>query len=133
MATKVENLLVYQKAMALSAEISAIIRRPSFCRDLRLRDQLASASESVASLIAEGNEQSTDKHFAQYCYRSKGSASEMRTKLIVAVQRGHITEAERLPLDRQYEEILKMLGGLIKQLDRENRKRRQDPPPERKA
>ena len=122
-----EDLLVYQKAMAAAAEISAIIQRSSFNRDLRLKDQLGSSSERCASAISEGFEQSTDRHFAQYCYRSRGSAREIRTQLVIAQQRSHITEDERLPLDRRYEEIGKMLTGLIGHLERENRKQRRSP------
>jgi four helix bundle protein len=128
-----EDLLVYQKAIAAAAEISAIIRRPSFNGDLRLKEQLGSASERCASAISEGFEQSTDRHFAQYCYRSRGSAREIRTQLVIAQQRDHVTESERIPLDRRYEEIGRMLTGLIGHLERENRKQRRSParPPRR--
>jgi len=132
MARHVENLQVYQKALAVGAEISAIIQRPSFNRDFRLREQLGSSSERVSSLMAEGSEQSTDRHFAEYCYRSKGSAREVRTQLIVAVQRAHLTEAERIPLDKRYEKIGKMLAGLIGYLEREDLKRRTRPPKPKK-
>jgi len=124
MAKSVEELQVYQKALAAAGEISAIIQRPSFNRDPRLRDQLGSSSERVASLIAEGFEQSTDRHFAQYCYRSRGSCREARTQLIVAGQRRHIVESERLRIDPLYEEIAKMLTGLIAHLEAEDRKHR---------
>ncbi len=124
MAKSVEELLVYQKALEASAEVSAIIQRDSFKRDPRLRDQLGSSSERVASLISEGFEQSTDRHFAQYSYRSKGSARETRTQLVVAVQRNHITESERVRISNMYEEIAKMLTGLIRHLETEDRKRR---------
>src|SRR5262245_39731982 len=127
MAKNVENLQVYQKALAAAAEISAIIQRPSFTRDLRLREQLGSSSERVASLISEGSEQSTDRHYAEYCYRSKGSARETRTQLAVSVQRGLISEAERIPLDKKYEEIGRMLYGFIAYLEREDLKRRNKP------
>jgi len=40
------------------------------------------------------------------------------------VQRSYITEAERIPVDWLYEEIGKMLNGLINHLERENRKHR---------
>ena len=49
MAKSLEELQVYQKALAAAAEISAIIQRQSFNRDPRLRDQLGSSSERVAS------------------------------------------------------------------------------------
>jgi four helix bundle protein len=124
MAKSVEELQVYQKALAAAAEISAIVQRPSFNRDPRLRDQLGSSSERVASLIAEGFEQSTDRHFAQYCYRSRGSCRETRTQLIVGVQRHHLSESERGGLELRYEEIAKMLTGLIAHLQAEDRKHR---------
>lgn len=124
MAKCVEELQVYQKALAAAADISAIIQRPSFMRDPRLRDQLGSSSERVASLIAEGFEQSTDRHFAQYCYRSRGSRRETRTQLIVGVQLRHLSESERVAADVKFEEVAKMLTGLIAHLEAEDRKHR---------
>lgn len=116
MPHNVDKLIVYQKALAAAAEVSAIIERHSFNRDYRLREQLGASSERVASLISEGSEQSTDRHFAEYCYRSKGSARETRTQLVVAMQRAHITESERVVVDKQYQEIGRMLSGLIERL-----------------
>jgi len=49
----------------------------------------------------------------------------MRTQLAVASKRAHITEEERTRLDGCYEEICKMLSGLIKRLEFEDHKRRQ--------
>jgi four helix bundle protein len=124
MAKTVEELLVYQKALKASAEVSATISRESFGRDLRLRDELGSSSVAVASLIAEGFEQSTDRHFAQYLYRSRGSSREARTQLVIARDRHHITEEERVRISDEYEEVARMLTGLIRHLEAENRKRR---------
>jgi len=124
MAKSVEELQVYQKALEASAAVSSIIQRPSFTRDPRLRDQLGSSTERVASAIAEGFEQSTDRHFAQYLYRSRGSSREARTQLVVARDRQHITESERVELSDRYEEIARMLTGLIAHLEAEDRKHR---------
>jgi four helix bundle protein len=124
MAKSLEELQVYQKALEASAEVSAILKRDSFKRDPRLRDQLGSSSERVASLISEGFEQSTDRFFAQYLYRSRGSSRETRTQLIVAVDRRHIDETERIRISAQFEEIAKMLTGLIRHLETEDRKHR---------
>src|SRR5438067_1389317 len=103
MAKCVEELSVYQKAKTASAEVSALILRVAFDRDFRLRGQLGASSERVPSLMSEGFEQSTDRHFAQYGYRSKGSCAEMRTQLTVARDRKYISESERVHLDVQYE------------------------------
>jgi four helix bundle protein len=124
MAKSVEELQVYQKALQVSAEVSAILERDSFKRDPRLRDQLGSSSERVASLIAEGFEQSTDRHFAQYLYRSRGSSREARTQLVVACDRRHVDDTERIRISAQFEEIAKMLTGLIRHLETEDRKHR---------
>jgi four helix bundle protein len=117
MSTKVEDLIVFQRAMQLATEISAIIERPSFRHDLRLRDQLAASSERIPSVISEGSEQSTDRHYAAYLYRARGTAREIRTQLRVARDRRHITEPERTNLDGRYDEIGRMLTGLIRHLE----------------
>jgi four helix bundle protein len=124
MAKSVDELLVYQKALAASAEVSALIQRESFGRDRRLRERLGSSSERVAPLIGEGFEMSTDRHFAQYRYRSRGSSREARTQLIVTCDRRHITQKERDRIGGMYEEIAKMLTGLIEHLETEDPKHR---------
>jgi four helix bundle protein len=123
-ATCVEELLVYQKALEASAHIASLLEREAFNRHLRLREQLDSASERVVSAISEGFEMSTDKHFAQYCYRARGSSREIRTQLVVARQRRLLSDEERLLISKKYEEIGKMLTGLIKHLEGEDRKHR---------
>jgi len=124
MANSVDDFEVYQKAVAASGGVSKILQRESFKKDLRLREQLGSASERVASAISEGFEQSTDRHFAQYLYRARGSTREVRTQLIVARDRHHINESERLELTSAYEEVARMATGLIRYLEREDRKHR---------
>jgi four helix bundle protein len=123
-ARSVEELLVYQKALDAAHAVSAILKRPCFGKDLKLRDQLGAASERTASVIAEGFSQSTDRHFASYLYRSRGSSNEIRTQFKVALKRGYITEDEQTSLADRYEEIAKMLTGLIAYLLREDRKNR---------
>ena len=85
---------------------------------------MSSSSERTVSAIPEGFSQSTDRHFASYLYRSRGSSNEIRTQLRVALKRGYITEGERADLHARYEEIAKMLTGLIAHLLNENRKNR---------
>jgi four helix bundle protein len=123
-AQSVEELLVYQKALDAAHAVSALLKRPCFEKDLRLRNQLGAASERAASVIAEGFSQSTDRHFASYLYRSRGSSNEIRTQLKVALKRGYVTVSEQTNLADRYEEIAKMLTGLIAYLLREDRKNR---------
>jgi four helix bundle protein len=124
MAKSVEELQVYQRALGVAHEISAILNRRWTLDDRRLREQLGASSERVASLIAEGFGMKTDRHFASYLYLSRGSAKETRTQLRVAEGRDYISKAEVERLCSEYNEIEKMLTGLIRHLNRENRQLR---------
>jgi four helix bundle protein len=124
MAKRVEELLVYQKALEASDEISDLLKSDAFAKDLRLRSQIGASSERVVSVISEGFAQKTDRHFASYLYTARDSSAETRTQLRVAERRGYVTTQKRLELDAKYEEIKRMLTGLINHLERENRKHR---------
>ena len=117
-AERLEDLQVYQKALAVAHEVSAILKRPCFRRDIRLFDQLAASSDACPSLISDGFAQSTDRFFAQLCYRSMGEAKETRTHLIVARGRDYITDVELETLCAKYEEVERMLASLIRYLER---------------
>ena len=119
-----EELHVYRKALDAAHVVSAILKRPCFQKDPKLRDQLADSSDAVPALISDGFPQSTDRFFAQFLYRSKGESSETRTHLNVARGRGYITEDELVALCDRYNEIEKMLTGFIRHLEREDRRHR---------
>jgi four helix bundle protein len=119
-----EELQVYQKALDAANAVAAILKRPCFQKDPKLRDQLADSTDAVPSLIGDGFPQSTDRYFAQFLYRSRGESSETRTHLHVAKGRGYITEDELRALCARYNEIEKMLTGFIRHLEREDRKHR---------
>jgi len=120
----VEELQVYQKALDAADAVSAILKRPCFQRDFKLREQVGDSSGAVPALIADGFPQSTDRFFAQMLYRAKGESSETRTHLRVAKGRDHISETELTELCQRYNEIEKMLTGLIRHLEKENRRHR---------
>ena len=122
MAKCVEDLLVYQKSLSLADDVSGLLKRPSFTSDLKMREQLSASSERVASLIAEGFGLKTDRHFASYLYMARGSSKETRTHLHVGCTRNHITVPERDALSTGYNEVEKMLTGLARYLNRENRR-----------
>jgi four helix bundle protein len=120
----VEELVVYQKALAAADAVSAILTRSGFQKDYKLRGQLGDSSDAVPSLIADGFPQSTDRHFAQFLYRARGESCETRTHLRIAMGRDYITEKELLELCDRYNEIEKMLTGLIRHLEEEDRRHR---------
>jgi four helix bundle protein len=123
-ALRVEELLVYQKAQRGAAAISATTDRLEFAGDWELRRQLRAASGRVPSHIAEGFGQKTDRHFAHYLYIARGTTQEIRSHLVVARDRRYITRFECSAQSHGYDEIARMLTGLIKHLKREDRSER---------
>ena len=119
-----DDLLVYQKALAAAHAVSAIIDRPTFAKDYRLREQLSASSSRVPALIAEGFEQKSDRHFAHYLYLARGSSKETCVHLMVAERRRHLDASECEALCGLYVEIARMSTGLIQHLESEDREHR---------
>jgi four helix bundle protein len=121
---RVEDLQVWQRAIELSRAITAIIDRPGFLADRRMREHLLDAADSVVSNIAEGFPQPTDRAFANYLYTSKSSTGEIRARLKLSLERHYLSEEE---FKRPYalaEEVARLATGLIKYLLRSNRRGR---------
>ena len=116
--------MVYQKALAGSQAVSALLNCPGLRNDFKLRSQLSDASDSTCSNISEGFGQQSDLKFAQFLYYAKGSANEVRTRLVLARQKGYITDAQRSKPDSIFVEVLKMATRLIQYLERSKRPQR---------
>ena len=125
MAKNVHELLVFQRACLAADELFALLKTTPLGRDRDLGSQLNRASVRVVSDIAEGFEQKTDRHFARYLYDARGGAAEIRAQLSIACGRGYISHEAREALSGRYEEVGRMLSGLIRHLEREDRPRRQ--------
>ncbi len=122
-AKTVEELLVYQKALAAAQELWQLLERPDF-RDTDLRGQLNRASIRVVSDISEGFEQKTDRHFAKFLYDSRGGSREIRTQLSIAANRRYIRDEDEKRVGGMYLEIARMLSGLISRLETDDWKDR---------
>jgi four helix bundle protein len=127
-AKNLDDVLVYRKAVAAADEISALLKRPIFRKDLELKDQLSRSSGRVVALIAEGFGQSTDRQMADYYARARGSALESRGHLAKALGEEFVSEEELAAYEGKYIEIGKMLTPWINYLQRSNWKTRGQPP-----
>ncbi len=116
-----EELIVWQKAMALATEIYDKTRKGAFAKDWGLRDQIQRAAVSIPSNIAEGFERYSDKEFRQYLLVAKGSAGELRTHLYLAGSVGYLTPIEKRRLLEACLEVSRMLSGLIKVVTRNSK------------
>ncbi len=107
-----EDLIAWQKARQLAADIYRVTGKGAFARDFGLHDQIQRAAVSVMSNIAEGFDRSSRAEFHQFLVIAKGSCAEVRSQLYVAADIGHIGEAEFDQLHAQTEELSKVIGGL---------------------
>jgi four helix bundle protein len=123
-AHTLDELLVYRKALVACAAVSAVLEKPKVRADWDLRVQLAAASAAVPANIAEGFGQQSDRQFVRYLFIARGSAHEVRSHVEVAYGRLHLSDAEAADLHNKYEEIARMLTGLINYLRVSDRKQR---------
>lgn len=84
------------------------------CRDFGLRDQIQRAAVSIPSNIAEGYERSTNKDFVHFLYIAKGSCSELRTQIYLAVDVGILEKGVGNELLESTKKISGMLYNFIK-------------------
>jgi four helix bundle protein len=124
MAKDFEDLLIWKKALQFWEAVNPLLERPEFGKNYDLKNQIRDAIDSVISNIPEGFEQPTDRSFAQYLYRSKASAAEVRARLLLAWRRGLIGPTEYAKCSAIGIELGKMLAGFIKYLRRSDRKDR---------
>lgn len=114
----VRDLDVYRKALVFSNKIYKIIERlPAYERN-NLSDQMCRSSTSIYANISEGN--------SNYYYRKEidrlntalASTAETRSYLDFCIMQKYITRAEYEKLDRDAEEIFKMLIAMINRLEK---------------
>jgi four helix bundle protein len=107
-----EDLIAWQKARVLTADIYRSTGQGSFARDFGLRDQIQRAAVSAMSNIAEGFDRGSRAEFHQFLVIAKASCAEVRSQLYVAFDIGHIDEPEFDRLRNQTEELSRVIGGL---------------------
>lgn len=79
-----------------------------------LTSQMRRAAVSIPSNIAEGAARKSNKEFIQFLYIALGSTVEIETQLIISKNLMLIDEVSFIELDKERNEIGRMLLGLIK-------------------
>jgi four helix bundle protein len=123
-ADKLEDLLVYTKALEGIDAVSPLLMRPKLIRDYDLHKQLSESTGKIPGHIGEGFGQGTDRHFAHYLVIARGSALETRGHLATARKRKYISREEEIPVSGLYQDLADMLKGFIAYLRRSDRKDR---------
>jgi four helix bundle protein len=108
------DLIVYQKARALSREIFELSK--SFPKEemFSLTDQVRRSSRSIGAQIAEAwAKRSYEKHFLSKLTDADGEQQETQHWLETAVDRHYLTLDQSRELLRKCTEIGRLIGGMM--------------------
>jgi len=107
-----EDLIAWQKARQLAAEIYRVRAQGDFSRDFGLRDQIRRAAVSAMSNIAEGFDRGSRSEFHQFLVIAKASCAEVRSQLYVAQDAGYIDQEIFDVVISSTSELSRIIGGL---------------------
>ena len=116
MVTNYRELIVWQKAMDLVAEIYRIVRLLPQEERYALSDQMRRAAVSIPSNIAEGQARNSTKEFINFLSMAKGSNAELQTQCLICQRLSYISESELQKALSLATEVSKMLNVLISKL-----------------
>ncbi len=110
------DLKVWRKGIDLVKYVYALIAKFPKNENYGLSDQLRRASVSIPSNIAEGQARQHTGEFKQFLHVALGSAAEVDTQIVIALELGYITQEEADCVDQMLGEIRRMISSLMSHL-----------------
>ena len=108
------DLQVYAKSYALCLEMYQAAKRLPSDETYGLVSQIKRASTSIPLNIAEGyGKRNRVQEFKRYLMMAKGSCNEMQVLLDLCRDLGYMEESKHEEWSNRYDEVGKMLNGLI--------------------
>ena len=104
---------VFKRADALVVEIYKLTAAFPNSELFALTSQMRRAAYSIPMNLAEGAARASAKEFAQFINVAVGSCEELRYQIHLATALGYISVETACKLDSDYEEVKKMLAGLL--------------------
>ena len=114
--SRIEDLMVWQNARAISKDIYTITRKPEFERDYRFVQQIRAAAGSIMDNIAEGFGRGGNKEFLQFLSIARGSCQEVLSQLYRAYDVQYISEEEFDKLKGEINTISAMIYHLVEKI-----------------
>lgn len=111
-----ERLDVWRKAIDLVVSIYEVTNEFPDRERYGLTSQIRRASVSISANIAEGAARTSKMEFLHYLSSAQGSASEVSTEILIAKRIGILADNVHQQLDRQLNDLGKMISGLKKYL-----------------
>ena len=112
-----KDLFVWQKGITLVKRIYQLTQTFPDAERFGLVSQMRRAAGSIPSDIAEGKARHTRKEFIQFLSHSEGSVAELETQVILGVELGYCTLADRQEITNLTTELSKMLDSLRRRLE----------------
>jgi len=117
MYMKIEDLEVYNKLCILHIEICELSHKWPVEERFELGAQIRRASNSSPTQLAEKNDDRHVKNKIEGVNRSRGEAVETIHHLYIAKLKNYITESVYLSYKNRYQECVRMLNGLERNLE----------------
>ncbi len=115
-AKRFEDLIFWQRARTLTKLIYTFTLKNPFKTDFGLKEQIQRSVVSVMSNIAEGFGRGSNTEFVQFLFVAKGSLSEVKSQLYVALDLVYLTDSEFKKAYELTEEITKLINAFIRSL-----------------
>jgi four helix bundle protein len=115
-ARSYRELLVWQKAKALAAQIYRATEQFPKPETYGLTSQIRRAAVSVPSNIAEGQGRLTSGEFCHFLGQARGSLLELDTQLAIALDLNYLQPDRHKALDQDTYQVLGLLNRLIESL-----------------
>ncbi len=111
-----KNITAWQKAHSLAISIYQVTAKFPNHELYGLTSQIRNASVSIPANIAEGCGRNGDAEFSRFLHFSLGSANEVEYYLLLAHDLKLLNDSDFERLNKQIDEIRRMLIVLIKKL-----------------
>lgn len=115
-ASSYRDLMVWQKGITLVKLVYRLTQSFPGEEKFGLVSQMRRAAVSIPSNIAEGQGRHTTGEFVQFISHAEGSAAELDTQLVIAVELGYCSLSEAGPAVDLILELRKMLNALRRSL-----------------
>ena len=112
------DLIVWQRAMDLAAEVHEVSTRLPRHESFGLVPQLRRAAVSIPSNVAEGSGRRTTREFIAFLHIARGSLSELQTQLLLAQRVGYLRETESARPLSLCDEVGRLLNAVVRGLKR---------------
>lgn len=118
MSGDVRQLRVWQRAMELCEAVYRQTRQFPAEERFGLTWQMKRAAISIPCNVAEGYGRGTTRDCRQFILVARGSALELETQIMLSLRLGFLNGDTANELITQVREIIRMLTGLIRSLDK---------------